>query len=255
MLKITSTQNNRIIETAKLKSPKSRKESGLFIAEGLKLTEEVIRCNLEVDTFFVTETNVSLPFLSDDKTVVVSESIMKKLSSLTTPPDILTIAKQRKYNTFEISDDFILALDAVQDPGNIGAIMRSAEAFGVKTILLGVGCCDPYSSKALRSSMGSVLRLNTIDTNLITALKEYKSKGYNIIGTGLDRNFTTVDKLFLSKKKVVIIGNEGNGISKEVQRLCDFGMFIPMSGQNESLNAAVAASIIMWENQKQSVHE
>ena len=253
MLKITSTQNKRITDIAKLKSSKQRKESGLFLAEGLKLTEEVLRCGLEVETFFITDKTQVYSFLPDnDKTVVVSEAVMKKISSLTTPPEIITVAKQNKIDISSANEDFILALDAVQDPGNIGAIMRSAEAFGVNTILLGTGCCDCYSSKALRSSMGSVLRLKTIDIDLKNALKKYKSLGYDIIGTGLDRNFSTVDKLHLSKMKVVVIGNEGNGISNEIQKLCDFGMFIPMSGQNESLNAAVAASIIMWENQKQS---
>ena len=251
MERITSVQNNKIKETAALSDTRKRKKSGLFVAEGRKLVEELIRCNIRPVRCFVKE-GASIPLgLEGCETYCVTDAVMKKMSTLSTPQDIIAVAKQPE--SFEEGDeDIIIALDALQDPLNLGAILRSAEAFGVKTVVLGQGCCDPYSTKTLRGAMGSVFRLNVIEKDLVGYVKLMKEKGYDIIGTGLDKNFRTVDKLILSKKKIVIIGNEGNGISETVKNACDFGMFIPMSGQNESLNAAVAASIIMWENKRQS---
>lgn len=123
---------------------------------------------------------------------------------------------------------------------------------GIKSIVMGHGCCDIYSPKALRAAMGSTFRLNISYVQLREFLTEKVMQGFDIIGTGLDKNYKTVDKLCESEKKVVIIGNEGSGISKEIQDICSIGMYIPMYGENESLNAAVAASIIMWENKRQN---
>ncbi len=251
MERITSVQNNKIKETAALKDAKTRKASGLFIAEGRKLVGELISCDIIPIRCFVKE-GVNPPSeLFGCETYEVTESVMKKMSALTTPQDIIAVAKEPKPRNIE-NDSFIIALDTIQDPLNMGAILRSAEAFGVKTVVLGHGCCDVYSQKTLRGAMGSVFRLNILTCNLAEYLTQKKAEGFCIIGTGLDKSYVTVDKLSRSKNKVVVIGNEGNGISLQIRDVCDFGMFIPMSGQNESLNAAVAASIIMWENQRQT---
>ena len=255
MQRITSCQNNKISEVAKLKISKHRKNSKLFCAEGFKLTRELISCGFEIVYCFVHENcDISkLPKQIDtDLVYVVNDSVMKKISDMSTSPEIVTVAKEKQADYVLDNENFILALDAIQDPSNLGAILRSAEAFGVNTILLGEGCCDAFSPKTLRGAMGSVFRLNLVTVNLLNVLENYKDSGYDIIGAGLDRNYKTVDKLSQSEKKLLIIGNEGNGISKPVMDLCDFGIFIPMSGKNESLNAAVAASIIMWENKRQN---
>ncbi len=251
MERITSVQNNKIKETAALSDTRKRKKSGLFVAEGRKLVEELVRCNIRPVRCFIKEGTPLPPGLEECETYCVTDAVMKKISTLSTPQDIIAVAKQPERSDGS-DEDIIIALDALQDPLNLGAILRSAEAFGVKTVVLGQGCCDAYSTKTLRGAMGSVFRLNVIEKDLVGYVKCMKEKGYDIIGTGLDKNFRTVDKLMLSEKKVVIIGNEGNGISETVKNACDFGMFIPMSGENESLNAAVAASIIMWENKRQS---
>lgn len=251
---ITSCQNNLIKEISKLKNTKDRKSSKFFCVEGLKLANELLSSGYQpVYCFVMQGTNrTDIPSgISDDILYFVSEQVMKKISSFSSLPQILIVAKEKQSIVNVNFEKFILALDSVQDPSNLGAILRSAEAFSVKTIILGQGCCDCYSAKALRSSMGSVFRLNIINADLVEYLRDKKQVGYHIIGTGLDRKYKTVDKLYESPKKIVVIGNEGNGISDKVKEICDFGMFIPMYGENESLNAAVAASIIMWEFKRQ----
>ncbi len=250
MERITSLQNNKIKEAAALGTAKARKQSGLFIVEGKKLVEELYRCNIEPVRVFIKEgANVNTCNFNCE-VYEVTESVLKKVSDMETPQDIIAIAPIPKSKP-DLNDNFILALDAIQDPSNMGAILRSAEAFGVNSVVLGTGCHDPYSQKTLRGAMGSVFRLNICQANLLNYLSAKKHEGYTVIGAGLDKNYKTVDTLYQSQKKVVVIGNEGNGISDAVMSICDFGMFIPMSGQNESLNAAVAASIIMWENKRQ----
>ncbi len=254
MKKITSVHNSTITEISKLKNTKFRKNSGLFCTEGYKLTNEAITCGLKPVFCFITEKSTISKFpkeIDDNIIYSVTEQIMKKITVMSTPPEIITVFKENKNEEINY-DNFILALDCVQDPSNLGAILRSAEAFGIKNIILGEGCCDAYSHKTLRGAMGSVFRLNLLNTKLEDFLPKLKNSDYHIIGTGLDRDFKTVDTLSDYSKKVVVIGNEGNGISEKIKDLCDFGMFIPMTGQNESLNAAVAASILMWENQRQN---
>ena len=251
MERITSVHNNKIKEAAALTTTKGRKQSGLFIVEGQKLVAELVRCGIELMRVFVKEGAVFNVDNLGCEAFEVSESVLKKISAMETPQDVIAIAKMPN-RTVDASEDFILALDAIQDPANMGAILRSAEAFGVKSVVLGNGCHDPYSQKTLRGAMGSVFRLNILQKPLKEYLLTKKEQGYTIIGAGLDKNYKTVDTLYQSQKKIIVIGNEGNGISDEVMSVCDFGMFIPMSGQNESLNAAVAASIIMWENKRQS---
>lgn len=250
MEKITSVQNNKVKHVAALKDTKARKQSGLFIAEGRKLVGELVRCGILPIRCFVREGSQLPHGIGECEVFEVTDAVMKKMSALTTPQDVIAIAKEPQ-KTEKADQDFIIALDNIQDPLNMGAILRSAEAFGVKTVVLGRGCADPYSQKTLRGAMGSVFRLDIFMCDLKEYLLQKKSQGFCIIGTGLDKSYVTVDKLSQSSKKVAVIGNEGGGISLEIRDVCDFGMFIPMTGQNESLNAAVAASIIMWENQRQ----
>jgi len=249
--RITSVQNNKIKEAAALKDTKARKASGLFIAEGRKLVCELVRSGITPIRCFVKE-GASIPCdIGNAEVYEVTDAVMKKMSALTTPQDVIAIAKQPQRDE-NPNDCFVVALDNIQDPLNLGAILRSAEAFGVKTVVLGHGCVDPFSQKTLRGAMGSAFRLDIVSCNLKEYLLNKKEQGFCIIGTGLDKQYVTVDRLCDWQKKVAVIGNEGGGISLEIREVCDVGMFIPMSGQNESLNAAVAASIIMWENQRQT---
>lgn len=257
MEKITSCQNIKVKSAVSLKSAKNRHEYRKFLAEGIKLIRELIPAGFNICMCFVSEkADLSLlPSGIDRECVIISsENVMEKISSLTTPQDFIAVCDMKKdcHSDSDSYGDFILALDRLQDPANIGAVMRSAEAFGVKDIVLSRDCCDIYSPKVLRAAMGSAFRINAKTADLAKFLSEKRGQGYDIIGAGLDKSFKTVDKLHESKRKVLIIGNEGNGISKEICKICSFGIYIPMYGQNESLNAAVAASIIMWENIRQN---
>ena len=255
MEKITSCKNLKVIETAKLIHAKKRAEKGLFLADGIKLIYELVKSDYEILTCFVKEgADLSVLPGSIDKSriIIAGENVMNKISPLTNSQQFIAVCRIKEQAPPDTKDSFILALERIQDPSNLGAILRSAEAFGIKNIVLGNGCCDIYSPKALRAAMGSTFRLNISYVQLCDFLTEKTRHGFDIIGTGLDKNYKTVDRLFESEKKVVIIGNEGSGISKEIQNLCSFGMYIPMYGENESLNAAVAASIIMWENRRQN---
>lgn len=251
MERITSVQNNKIKQAVSLCDARTRKKSGLFIAEGRKLVAELLDCGITPIRCFIKEGTKVPAGLDGCEVYSVTDSVIKKISAMTTPQDIIAVAKEPDEREF-YSGSFILALDSIQDPSNMGAILRSAEAFGVKDVAVGDGCCDIYSQKTLRGAMGSIFRLGIHRVCLTDFLPAKKAAGFDIIGTGLDKSFTTVDRLCMSEKKVVVIGNEGNGISDSVKAVCDFGMYIPMSGQNESLNAAVAASIIMWENKRQT---
>lgn len=251
MERITSVQNSKIKEAVALTDSKTRKKAGLILVEGRKLVQELLQCSITPMRYFLREGALPPEGIDQNKIFVVPDNIMKKISAMTTPQDIIAVAHEPTEREFTDSN-FILALDTLQDPSNMGAIIRSAEAFGINDIVIGDGCCDIYSQKSLRGAMGSLFRVNMHRRNLKEFLLKKKTEGFVIIGAGLDKSYVTVGALHKSSKKIVVIGNEGNGISKNVMDVCDFGMYIPMSGKNESLNAAVAASIIMWENNRQN---
>lgn len=252
MNRITSLQNEYIKQLAKLKTPAGRKAAGLFMIEGKKLCQEALRSGQIIERCLVVENEVDNPLLTEidhDKCICISDHIAQKLSQMETCPGIFFVVRlpEKKESTLP---PFILALDHLSDPANLGAVLRSAEAFGTKLIFLSEGCVDLYSSKTLRGAMGSAFRVPTLRGDLAAFLKNRKADGYRIFGAGLDRNFKELPEITFDQPTIVVIGNEANGISQEILQICDQGLFIPMLGENESLNAAVAASIILWEQSK-----
>ena len=248
---ITSVKNEYIKQLSRLNSASGRRESGLFLVEGLKLCQEILRSDFRVDCLLITERAAESFDLASfgGKVIFITEPVAKKLSSMDTPPGIFAVVKQKE---MQVSGNprFILALDHISDPSNLGAILRSAEAFGVDAIYLSEGCVDLYSPKVLRAAMGSAFRASVQKGDLPYYLKQQKDNGYKILGAGLDRNFKLLNDVSFAEPTILIIGNEANGLTEEVMQRCDNGVFIPMLGQNESLNAAVAASIILWEQSK-----
>lgn len=250
MEQITSVKNEYIKELYRLNTAAGRRESGLFAVEGPKLCAEVIRSGWQIERCLVTEKERTNPILNglEDKTILISDAVAKKLSSMDTPPGIMMIIHQKEQKVEQAN--FILALDHISDPFNLGAILRSAEAFGVKQVYLSEGSVDLYSPKVLRGAMGSAFRVSVQKGDLTAFLTEMKENGYQIFGAGLDQNYQLLPEVSFQKPTVMVIGNEANGISPATISCCDHGVFIPMSGDNESLNAAVAASIILWEQSK-----
>lgn len=248
MEQITSVKNEYIKTLCKLNTPAGRKESGLFLAEGPKLCEEAVKSGWTIEKCLATEKELHHPVLENFEPILISDAVAKKLSGLDSAPGIFMVVRQQ--NRPATDAPFILALDHLADPGNLGAVLRSAEAFGVKHIFLSEGSVDLYSPKVLRGAMGSVFRVPVQKGSLPDFLKEKHKEGYQILGAGLNRDYQLLTEVSFKEPTVMVIGNESNGISAETVALCDKGVFIPMKGQNESLNAAVAASIILWEQSK-----
>lgn len=233
---IESVNNERIKEFSKLNMKKYRDETGMFIVEGEHLVEEALKYMEVVEVFSLD---------GRENTTQVSESVMSKLSDLKSVPPILAILK-KKENT--IPNGNILVLDNIQDPGNLGTIIRSAKAFDFKAIILSDDSVDEYNSKVIRASEGMMFSTNIVRVNLNDFLLDIKNN-YDILTTDVNDGENISD--FKSEFDIALImGNEGNGVRPEIAALADKKIYIPMSDGVESLNVGVAASILMYEINK-----
>lgn len=233
---IESTSNQKYKYISKLKNKKYRDKEKSFIIESKKLVEEAIS-SADVDFIFLSENNAS--YKTDIDKIVLSETLFNKLSSFKNPDGFGAVVKKRESK--DIKAPRVLLLDHLNDPGNMGTIIRSAEAFGFKDIIVTTGTVDIYNEKTLRASMGSVFRLNIKETNIeeISMLK----KSYRIVAA--DMGGYDINKYKINEDLILAIGNEANGLSEEIRNLTETFVKIPMQGEIESLNAAIAASILM----------
>lgn len=234
---ITSPANERYRLVEKLKKKKYRDRTGLFLIESRKLFEEALKSGIKVETLIVDEDNEEYPF--EGEKVIFSKPLFRRASSMESPDGILAICK--KWEKGPLGGEKILLLDHLQDPGNLGTLIRSGEAFGFFDILLYNDCVDFYNEKVLRASMGSIFRLNLVEVSredLLDLKKTYKIYAADMGGV----DFRKIDK---TGKLILAIGNEGNGISDDLRELSDGLISIPMQGEVESLNAAIAGSILM----------
>lgn len=236
---ISSIDNAKIKEIKKLETKKERDLTGLFVVEGEHLVYEAYKEGL-LKTLIVRD---GYPFLLDVDTMYVSDKVLKYLSNLTTPTPVLGVVEKKAFKSI---GNKVIALDNVQDPGNLGTIIRSAVAFNFDTIILSDDTVDLYNPKVIRATQGMIFKINIIIGNLTEYLIKLKEKKYEIYGTDVTsgNNLKSLEK---RKKFVIIMGNEGNGLSKEVKSLCSSFIYIPMNKECESLNVAVAASIILYE--------
>ena len=236
---ITSLNNEHIKEILKLKEKKYRDLSNTFLVEGRHLVLEahrekkIVELILEQDELFPLDTN----------TLYVSSSVMRKLSDLSTPSNVMAVVE--KLDEKPIGEK-ILILDNIQDPGNLGTIIRSAVAFNFDTIVLSPKTVDLYNPKVVRSTQGMIFHTNIIIREPVSFINELKNEGYKIVGTKVT-NGVDVRESKTYSHFALIIGNEGKGMSEELSKLCDEYLYIKMNDQCESLNAAVAASILMYE--------
>ncbi|MDE5985625.1 MAG: RNA methyltransferase [Eubacterium sp.] len=256
MEKITG-KNNDLIKNVKklLSSSKERRVQGLFVLEGARLVFDVLNSFYKIKNFLITPAAYEKYREQADELIelsqcahFISEDVAEKLSDTKSSQGVFAVCTVDCSNELINKDNAkLIALDNVQDPGNLGTIVRTAEALGLDGVIVGGGC-DIYNPKVLRASMGSMLRINIAQTdNLADSLKGLKQKGLTIYGTSPDSNAKNITELDFSNGGVCIIGNEANGISDEIKNICDMLITIPMLGRAESLNAAVAASITMWE--------
>lgn len=248
---ITSVQNPLVKSLQKLRQASVRRKEGMFLAEGYKLCEEVLRCNLEVSYCLYCEKDArAADIAAQCKTgskISVSAAVIAKLSDATTPQGIVMAVKKPMHTDESVEGNLVIALDGISDPANFGTILRTAEAFGVTDILCDASGVDLYNTKVLRGAMGSSFRVRVTEGNLPTLLTEMKEKGYRVLSSFLDKTALHPRDIELSQKTVIVIGNEAHGVSREVCDVSDAKVMIPMKGENESLNAGIAAAIFMWK--------
>ncbi len=256
MEKITG-KNNDIIKNVKklLSSSKHRREQNLFVLEGARLVFDVLNSFYEVSCLLVTQSAYDKYKEQADKmaeisrrSFIISQEISEKLSDTKNPQGIFAVCPVKKNDEFlPKSGGKYIALDNIQDPGNLGTIVRTAEALGIDGIIAGGGC-DIYNPKALRAAMGSMLRMNVFQyENLYDIIPDMKESGLKVYASTPDDKALSVTDVDFSSGGVCVIGNEANGVSDNVKELCDRLITIKMTGRAESLNASAAASVIMWE--------
>lgn len=236
---ITSINNEYIKEISKLNEKKYRDKSNKYLIEGLHLVTEALKYDI-IDTIIIRE---DFSYETDIKHIIVSNEVMKKLSDNPSIPKIMAVVNKKEST---ISGNKILLLDRLQDPGNLGTIIRSAVAFNFDTIILSNDTVDLYNSKVLRSTQGMLFNINILRQDLTSVINELKNNNYTIYGTKVD-NGNDVKEINKINKFALIIGNEGTGISDNILKQCDKYLYIKMNNNCESLNAGVAASILMYE--------
>ena len=239
---ITSVDNKNIVELVKLKQSKYRKKNKLFLVEGEHLIREALNNNKLISVYILENTEISFPV----ETTYVTLDVMKKLTDLDNPSNMIGVCKIE--DNSEITGNRILLLDRIQDPGNLGTIIRSALAFNVDTVILSNDTVDLYNSKVIRSTQGMLFGLNIITMDLVDAIEIIKSRNIEVYGTKVD-NGIKIDKVN-KEKYAIVMGNEGQGVSSNILDLCDKYVYIDMNKKVESLNVAVATSIILYELDK-----
>ena len=242
---ITSLDNDRIKSYIKLKDRKYRKKTKTFIVEGMHLVLEAYKSGNLIE--LILEKDEVLPI--DVPTIYVTNEIINKISSLDNPSKVMGLCKMN--DNKEVTGNKILLLDGVQDPGNLGTIIRSSLAFNVDTIVTSLDTVDVYNPKVLRSTQGMIFHLNIVNMDLTEAITKVKKEEYPIYGTMVEygSDVSTLPKKD-RRKYALVMGNEGNGISSEVSALCDKFLYIDMNDKVESLNVAVATSILLYELNK-----
>ena len=234
----TSIDNSKIKELKKLQTKKYRDLTGLFLIEGYKLVREAYEVGILKEVYLLEGTDYNPPI----KPNYISTKVLNFLATTKTPQPIIGVCQKLIHKSL---GNNILMLDNIQDPGNLGTIIRSSVAFNIDTIILSNDSVDVYNEKVIRSSMGMLFKTNVIYADLEDMIKQLKEQKYVIIGTKVDggKDLNTFSK---PDKYVIIMGNEGNGVKKSILELCDTYLYIPMNNNCESLNVGVATSIIAY---------
>ncbi len=261
---ISSRANPLIVRTAALSQSKYRKESGIFLLEGRKLFEEAAalpQIAAQIQTVFVTEKYLEIHPLAPEKfpITVITESVLEKISTEKSPEGIVCVLKHLDFlhkritiydkscEFFPRTDETVFLAADIRDPGNLGTMLRTACALGVRTVLLNESCADLYHPRTIRASMGAIFRLHiALCANFPSAITSLRQSGKEVYAAALDRaalrlgDFNPCGCCFL-------VGNEGHGLPQSYIEACSGTVFIPIAEHTESLNAAAAAAILLWE--------
>ncbi len=251
MIERIDKENNIVKNIKKLHMKKYRVEEKKFLVEGWKLVKEVVKSIFAINLIVVSESalneweNSFIKESYEGNVYIVKDSIFKSLCLTDTPQGIIAVVSSKNYK-FTITTDVYVYLDSIQDPGNMGTIIRTSHAAGIKGIILSKGCVDILNDKVIRASMGSMFHVPYFIDQNYYYLKELKNRGYRIIAGSLnsEKDFYDID---FSGKIVIIFGNEGNGITEEASKIVSEDFRIPMPGGAESLNVSVASGIIIYE--------
>ena len=254
---ITSTSNPQVKRLLQLqKKSKARNEEKVFLVDGLRMFSEVPK--ERVEKVYISESLYNrkklVQDLRDFDVEILSDSVFSRVSDTKTPQGILCIVRQKTYDLekiFKIKNPHFIILDNLQDPGNLGTIVRTAEGAGVDAVFLSKESVDIYNPKTIRSTMGSIYRMPVIYVeDLLKLLKTLKNQGILSYAAHLEGK-RSYDLENYKTGTAILIGNEGNGLREEVANAADIRVKIPMQGQVESLNAAVAATVFMFEVARQ----
>lgn len=254
-MELTGLQNPQVKAAAELKQKKYRQQQGLFLAEGLRTVEEAVHSKTVVSIFYTA--------IDDDRTrcvleeaaaqqlklYCVSDAVMKKIADTDTPQGIIAVCKVQDVTLDKLlsKGEMLLVLDRVGDPGNLGTMLRTADAAGIGGVVLLKGCVDIYAPKTVRSSMGSLFHVPVVSGVAEDKfIAEAKDAGYELLVTSLE-GAGNLYKADLGGRIAFVMGNEAGGVSASLLERADKRVFIPMAGRAESLNVAMAAGIVMFE--------
>lgn len=258
---ISSKDNELIKHIKKLKDKKYRDENNEYIIEGVKLIEEAVKEKAKIKKVIICEdttrtyeipTQITLEIAKYD-CVYVTDKIFNSITQVTNPQGIMAIIEKSVENKeIDYTQDIIVVLDDVQDPGNLGTILRTVDSIGLNQIIVSKETADAFNPKVVRSTMGAIFRIRIIECeNLVQSIKDMRKHHFKLMVTSLQTDNSIYDIDF--NKKIIVIGNESNGVSKEVQDMADEKAKIPMLGKTESLNASVAAGVVMYEYVRQKL--
>ena len=268
-LSITSIQNNKVKSWVQLKERKHRNREGLFIVEGIHLVLEALRSGMQVDVVaydmesgipqelepyhLQEEGTQSTGHAQGTEWIAVTDAIIRKCSDTETPQPVFAIVHKPAASVDSLlasPNSLVVVVDGVQDPGNLGTIIRTADAVGADGVVIGKGTVDLYNAKTIRSTMGSLFHLPVVEGDLAELLPAAQARGVRLASTSLQATHSCYSYDYRPATWLVV-GNEGQGVSQNVQSLVDDTIIIPMRGQAESLNVAMATTVLLYEAMRQ----
>lgn len=259
-MNVVSSKDNEVVKLVrKLREKKYRDLENRYIVEGIKMLKEAIEEKASIKQIVICDDCEKSDLIPKElmyeiakyECMYVTNKIFKYISEVQTPQGVLAIiGKNNKEIDINYNEDIIVALDDIQDPGNLGTILRTIDSVGLTQVLISKGTADPYNPKVVRSTMGAIYRIKIIECeDLLVTLKDIRKNKFKILATSLDESKSIYNMKY--NKKVIVIGNEANGVEKRIIDIADEKIKIPMLGKTESLNAAVATGVILYEYVRQ----
>ncbi|MBO0469098.1 RNA methyltransferase [Enterococcus sp. DIV0242_7C1] len=251
MKEILSSKNTMMKELKKLRIKKHREAQQRYLIEGFHLIEEAIKAHAEVEWILINQRGIEewaewIALHEDERFIFVTEEILSSLSEVPTPQGMLAVVKMPDQEQGMSHHGRWLLLDNVQDPGNVGTMIRTADAAGLTGVVLGSGCADIYNTKVLRAMQGSNYHLPLFRLPLAEVIEGFQKNGISVYGTELNKEAVAYQTLPKQENYALIMGNEGQGVSRELLEMVDQSVYIPIVGKAESLNVAIAAGILMY---------